>query len=364
MVIIKKIICMFMPVILPFFKRISKMDLKEARKHLECYSRKPLGEAIAENNLREPICDLQIIVPAYNVEKYIENCMESILSQKTKYTYKVILIDDGSTDKTSTIVDRFLSNDNVMVIHQENSGFSGARNVGLENLFGKYIMFVDSDDMLCQGAIDALLDAAFLNDSDIVEGGAFSMIDGTNQKSVYFAHLKKKCLSTAFGTLHGQPWAKVYKAECFKNICFPEGFWFEDSILSFLIYPVKKRICVVDEFIYIYRLNPGGISSTFKNKPKAIDTYWITEMLMGSLQKSNIDVSNIFFEKYLNQLILNQKRLQAAPLYIQESTFVLSVQMMNSYFPDHMINSKRHKKLVKALLENDLGAYRFYCKCC
>ena len=93
---------------------------------LENFSSKPKGSCIRENALSCPFsCDLQIIVPAYNVEKYLKQCMDSILAQRTKYRFHVVLVDDGSTDRTGEIADTYLKDSRVTVIHQENRGFSG-----------------------------------------------------------------------------------------------------------------------------------------------------------------------------------------------------------------------------------------------
>ena len=141
----------------PLYSRVSSIDASSARETLNRFSPKPAGTPDATNLLPDPRCDLQIVIPAYNVESYLAKCMDSVLSQKTKYTYHVVLVDDGSTDATPAIADRYAADSRVTVIHQENRGFSGARNVGLSTLFGRYIMFVDSDDYLPQGAMRVTL---------------------------------------------------------------------------------------------------------------------------------------------------------------------------------------------------------------
>ena len=358
--LIKKMSKAVFPLFSCFFTKKASLNSHEALTTLAAFSPKPTGEPVFRNTLQPPICDLQIIIPAYNVENYLRDCLESILSQKTKFTYKVVLINDGSTDNTAAIADQYRAHENVIVIDQENKGFSGARNTGLRELFGKYIMFVDSDDMLCPGAIDALLQTAFEHDCDIVEGGAFSLRE--DQRQIYFSYPKKKALGSALGKLHGQPWAKVFKAECFQNLVFPEGFWFEDSILSLLIYPVKKRVWIIDQFTYLYRLNPKGISLSSRNKAKSADTYWITEKLMETQKSLGIPADQAYLENFLAQLVLNQKRLARLPLEVQQSAFVLSCDLLRRYFSAELINANKHRLPVKTLSTRDWGMFRFYCR--
>lgn len=97
---------------------------------------------------------ISVIVPVYNVEKYLERCVESIFKQTYK-NIEIILVDDGSTDNSGKICDKFLKKDErVKVIHKENGGLSDARNAGLEILSGKYIMFVDSDDWISPAMVE------------------------------------------------------------------------------------------------------------------------------------------------------------------------------------------------------------------
>lgn len=224
----------------PVFSRRSAMDSASARETLLGFSPPPTGTAAADNRLLNPECDLQIVIPAYNVEAYLAQCMDSVLAQETKYTYRVILVDDGATDTTPAIADTYSDDPRVTVIHQRNKGLSGARNTGIREIFGKYLMFIDSDDFLLPGAIDAMLDTAFAHDCDLVEGGAYYVYD--NRKSVMHRYESDHKVSDPY-TLHGHAWGKLYRGALFEHLCFPEGYWYEDSLLSYLIFPnAKKRL--------------------------------------------------------------------------------------------------------------------------
>ena len=114
--------------------------------------------------------DLMIIVPIYNSAECIEMCLQSLLHQKTNYTYKIICVDDGSTDQTESILQKYKKFSNVEIIRQKNAGVASARNKALKNICGQYVLFVDSDDLLPEYSIELLMSTAIKNKADIVEG--------------------------------------------------------------------------------------------------------------------------------------------------------------------------------------------------
>ncbi len=329
-----------------------------ARKKLSNFSPNPNTSALSDNEAITPFSyDLQIIIPAYNVEAYIKECLDSVLNQKTKYNVKVVLIDDGSTDKTGEIINSY-SDARLEVIHQENRGFSGARNRGLEKIYAKYIMFVDSDDMLTDGAIDKLMDCAIENDCDIVEGG-YNYLRESHQYLGY-KHKTKKALNSQLD-LYGLPVAKVYKSCLFENIKFPLDYWFEDSICAFLVFPRAKNIRSITDIVYIYRLNINGITHTAPQKTKCVDTYWITEKLMENRAILNLENNDEYQERFYKQIILNEKRIVNMPNDIKESVFVLTCDLFEKYFSEYPA-LKKYKSLNKALKTKNYGVFSLYAK--
>ena len=361
---IKKAIKYALKTTLPVWKTVLSrkcmLDSDSARKNLEAFSRKPVGTPVAKNTLAEFTCDLQIIIPAYNVESYLKECLDSVLFQETQYTYKIVLINDGSTDNTTSIAEQYSHNDKVIVLHQENKGFSGARNTGLQNLFARYVMFVDSDDKLCPGAIEALLHTAFEYDCDIVEGGALALRGNGIQN--YFSHAQTKAIPTPLGVFHGQPWAKVFKSSYFEKIAFPEGFWFEDTIMTFLLYQAAERCFVTDKNVYTYRINPNGISCTFGGKPKSLDSYWVTESVMEACAQLQYPFNEASLDNFLYQITINQKRVSRLPELIQQSAFVLSAEMVNNYYSTQIIEKHEHSEVLQALLTRNWGLFRILCR--
>lgn len=341
----------------PLFSKVSTMPAETARKKLLACSPCPTGTTKASNTLLPKRCDLQIIIPAYNVERYLAACMDSVLAQETKYSFHVILVDDGAKDATPAICDRYADDPRVTVIHQANRGLSGARNTGLRELFGRYILFIDSDDLLLPGAIEALLDTAFSNDADLVEGGANYVFD-THQE---IAH----CYDTAAPvanpyTLHGHAWGKVYRAEIFENLCFPEGFWYEDSLLSYMIFPAVKRAYVCPHISYGYRINESGIVKSSVGKPRAVETYWITEVLLKEHTDTGLPTDEAFYEYLLLQARLNQLRIENLSPEIQESVFVLTCDLLQHAFAGMSLPTQ--KPLQKALRRKDFGMFKMCCK--
>jgi glycosyltransferase involved in cell wall biosynthesis len=130
---------------------------------------------------------VSIIVPIYNVELYLEECLDSIINQTYK-NIEIILVNDGSTDRSGEIIESYtLQDKRIIIMNQSNKGVSGARNAGIEKALGKYILFVDSDDMLLTTAIEILYQKANETDADIVIGNALSYYPN-GSKTIYFAY--------------------------------------------------------------------------------------------------------------------------------------------------------------------------------
>lgn len=343
----------------PLRSQKSQMDQQEAVSQVTACAGKPQGTCFAKNTLGECLWDLQIVVPAYNVEQYLPGCMESILAQKTQYTYHVFLVEDGAKDATPEIADRYAGDPRVTVIHQKNRGLSGARNTGLKELKGRYVLLVDSDDLLCEGAIEGLLDTAYRYDCDLVEGGAYYLTD--SGRTVMHRYSEDGQVENPFAELHGHAWGKLYRRELFADLCFPEGYWYEDSVLSFLIFSLAKTVCVSAQMAYAYRINESGIVKTSVGKPRAVETYWITEQLLAERVQRVLNMDAQFFNFMLLQIRLNQLRVQDLSTEVQEAVFVLTCDLLKRYFPESAMTG-REKNLIRALKEKDFGMFRMCCK--
>lgn len=341
----------------PFHHNVIILDEISARKELESFSPKPSGKATAHNIICKPYkYDLQIVIAAYNVEKYIKKCLDSVLTQETKYSIKVVVVDDGSTDETGKIIDSYQDDARLFVIHQSNQGLSAARNAGIRNIEAPYLMFIDSDDWIGGKSVDALLATAIENEADIVEGGHCTVYGESIQKINDVHNVTKlQSVSDLWGVAH----TKVYKSDLFSDICFMEGYWFEDTINKLLIYPRIKDFYKIPEYIYYYRMNQNSIMHVAKTKAKVLDTFWITEELVKEYHDRGFQFNEMYLRLLLQQILMNAKRLKNHPEKIQRSVFVLSSLIIKKYFCN-MINNDSKNNLLKSLIDADYGAYNLY----
>lgn len=313
------------------------------------------NSSICKDKVLSKAYDLQIIIPAYNVGKYIKECIESVISQSVEFSYICTIVNDGSTDNTGTILENYVSNPNIEIITQKNRGLSGARNRALENIKGKYIMFLDSDDKLAEGSINAFMRKAKETDADIIEGG-YSMFTYGNFIKSTFLH-KNALLTNWYRTLYGFPWGKIYKAELFQNIQFPEAYWFEDTIMSLLIYPICKQIVTISDLVYFYRINPKGITATSRHNIKCLDSLWITKRLLEDRAYLHLDNNGIISSFIMKQFTINSNRIQSLDdNTINRYVFIVTIFLYEKYFSQLKIQHP----LVPIFRNHDFKAYKLY----
>lgn len=213
---------------------------------------------------------LSIIIPTYNASVYIEETLFSILKQRTKYTYEIIIINDGSTDNTIPALEKFTKNyPNVFLLNIDNSGPAIARNVGIESATGDYIAFVDSDDKLFPNAIENLLNLAISNDSDLVICGFEINNLQTEERFTY-----KDCstvlrsreeIGSQFTSLYeknllNQIWNKIYKRTLLTDnqVVFPDYSYGEDRLFVFDVLEHVNTVTVTDDCYYEYCMRNNG----------------------------------------------------------------------------------------------------------
>ena len=221
--------------------------------------------------------DISVIVPVYNVEKYLDECIQSILKQ-TFDNFELILIDDGSVDKSGLICDKYLEIDSrVRVKHQNNCGQSSARNAGLDCACGTYITFIDSDDWVEPQYLEFLYNKIKIGGVDIVRT-AFrqSKINGENIMLHPFSGKELEVENSDFKLIEvylsnkimPMMTAGLYNAELFQSVRFPEHLCAEDMYVTFLSLYYSKKVILTNEILYNAREN---MESVTHKKIKTID---------------------------------------------------------------------------------------------
>ncbi len=299
------------------------------------------------------IYDLQIIVPVYNCECYVERCIQSIMNQRCGYRVLITVVNDGSTDSSRKILSKFENDDNIEIIDQVNAGLSEARNTGLNRLRANYVMFVDSDDYLLDNAIEPLISCAIVNNSDIVQGG-FTKISESGKLIKTTLYERRD----TFGELSGFPWGKIFNSKLFKNVRFSGNYWFEDTLCAMVLFPLAKRVSSIDSAVYAYRDNPRGISHNRKNL-KVIDTVYITRRLLEDRLTLGIALTQYDYEHFLRQVALNFKRINVlGNSDVSKKVFRLHIWLYRKYFTSFHTELQENKFMQKALQEDNYWLYQ------
>lgn len=216
---------------------------------------------------------ISVIVPVYNVAEYLNQCVESLVRQTYPHL-EVILVDDGSTDRSGEICDRWAEKDKrISVIHKGNGGLSDARNAGLAVACGRYIGFVDSDDWVAEEMFEQLFRACNSENAVIAACGYRRVYRDGEENHVLSDAVslsREEGLTALFkGESFGvQAWAKLYSAELFEGITYPVGRLFEDSFTTYKLFLKADRIVTVGGSMYFYRQRKSGITLTGFNEKK------------------------------------------------------------------------------------------------
>ena len=215
---------------------------------------------------------VSVIIPAYNVEQYVERCVYSVI-QQTYRNMEIILVDDGSTDSTGIICDRLAKEDNrISVIHKANGGLSDARNAGLDASRGEYISFVDSDDYIATDMIEHMMRAMCEEDISMVVAGFWKQ---NGDVRTYCGPTTDRIVSSEEALIdiyvgheiYPSSCNKLYRRELFDNNRFAVGMINEDSEIITKLLTECNRVALVSKPLYIYMIREGSITqSSFSSK--------------------------------------------------------------------------------------------------
>ena len=299
--------------------------------------------------------DISIIIPIYNSERYLYDCLNSILFQKYK-NFECILIDDGSTDCSSAICDEFGSLDKrFVVVHKKNGGVSDARNTGLQLANGEWVCFIDSDDKIESGFLERLYEC--VGDTDLIVGGckwvyANKIIEQNYEYRVatvdrFFFEFDKYRSSLEFTVWLHAPFSKLYKAALIKknNLHFDSSISLgEDYIFNLNYFTLCSTITTVSDSMYLYRVVDNSLSRNF-----TIQT------------KNSIFYLCDYTKRYVanNELILNKNSYLC---FAYNNYYSLVIKCCNSKFGKADVE-KIFSELTEKVCFSELRKVVFKCSC-
>lgn len=245
---------------------------------------------------------LSLVIPIYNVEQYIEECLESVCEQLTlDMQVEVILVNDGTPDNSMVLAHQYISENynhlknQFVFVDQENQGLSGARNTGISVSKGEYIAFLDSDDKLQETYFNKILKIIIEYNVDLIQFSALRFDNTGNYSSFLknnmntgFAELDEKTLVSIFEDSSWFAWLRVYNKKLFDfSNLFPLGINYEDAFLVPRLILKSSNIFYLDDILVLYRLNPNGI--TFSNSKKNIDNcQFVLESMIDRIQEHQL----------------------------------------------------------------------------
>lgn len=344
-------------------KRVSvDVNIDDARNIVNGIHPRLDSHPVYENKPIDVNIDLSIVVPVYNYVDVIESNIDSILNQKTEYNYQLIIVDDGSTDGAADVLKKYADNPKVKLIFQKNAGIGAARNTGINNADGKYLMFVDCDDIVHDDIVETLMNKAYSENYDMVmcahnlskerNGAIYEIVPNVYPKYNLIGYKN----GDEIMNLAGLPWCKAYKREIWNNVRFFPGYWYEDTIIQFLIFMQCKNYAYIPKVEYEYKWYEKNFSHTQGNSanPKSIDTYWLLIEILEQYKKNNMPVDDRLYTLVLRHISTyyygSVKNLDSK---VVEALFVLAKDLYSEYKPNHKVKLPFMLRQVEKSFDNN-----------
>ena len=252
---------------------------------------------------------ISVIVPIYNVEQYLRKCIDSIINQTYK-NLEIILVDDGSTDGSGEICNKYEQQDErIRVIHKKNGGAADARNKGLEVITGKFVSFVDSDDWIEYNFYENMIEQAIKYNADIVVSNYNYVSDNGDiicryEKNDKVRYNTEEAMNEMIhdGFIQAVIWNKLYLKSCIKDIRFKVGKICEDEFFTYKIIANAKEVVYNSKPLYFYRKREGSVMNKYKlNRLDGVEALYEKLTLCNTciynyqmiLKNHNIDPDNI-----------------------------------------------------------------------
>lgn len=283
---------------------------------------------------------ISVIVPIYNMEKYLNKCVDSILNQ-TYSNMEILLIDDGSTDLSPKICDEYMKTDSrIKVFHKKNGGLSDAKNFGIKKASGKYVAFVDSDDWIENNMYENMYYKLKDTKSNIVVCGRYIEYENGEKKEWYNKNEiimnKEQSLIylNSFYNFDMSSCDKLYEKSLFDNIEFPYGKKCEDAYTTYLLFNKADRVTYIPKCFYHYFQRSGSIS---RNEKINMDYIYAAEKQL-----------KFFITKYPHLIYIAETNYA----FSVKSIFQVSVERKLQLTDEFNLKRKEVKKYYKSILNN------------
>ena len=352
-------------------KRYVKYGRQKAFDYVSSLYAKPETDFHLVRDVLIPEIDVSIIVPVYNHANMIEKNIDTILTQETQYRYQLILVDDGSTDGAQEIIKKYINRQDIKVIFQENQGIGGARNTGLANANGKYIMFVDCDDTVDNTLVQTLMDAAYSSDCDIAMC-AHNLVKVRNGKTYsVIPNVYPDCDMMGYPedalvlNYAGLPWCKVYKRELWDHVSYLPGYWFEDTVIHCLLFTQCTEFKYISKVCYQYLWYEDNFSHTQGNgnRIKNIDIYWMLCDILKHYKSMELPKNSKYEIVLLKHLsAYYYPKISGMDSEVIDALFVLACDLYQQYGSPEIKVPYMLRVTRKALMENDINLWKLSLK--
>lgn len=313
---------------------------------------------------------LSVIIPVYNTEKYLKKCLESVIAalKNFKYTYEIIIVNDGSTGNEEKIIKEYLNNKNIVYYKKKNGGLASAKNFGIKKSKGKYLSFIDSDDYIdpdfFSEAFDNYITDKCLYDIVIYDWEAIDTKNNTKYvveaKNNNYVESKWGCIDVP---IMPSSCNKIVKKELFKNLSFPDRYIYEDLGTTLILFCRTDKIKYVNKPYYKYYLSESSIMrSDFSEKNlQMIDIFDILFTRLASESKVTLDdnqkmecmvYTRRFYEDLLEPISKQKfsKRYNLIKLMCKKIKNTNNIMINNPYFLKEIANNRRIKRIFNKLL--------------
>ncbi|MEE3878779.1 glycosyltransferase family 2 protein [Vibrio sp. YYF0003] len=270
--------------------------------------------------------EVSIILPVYNVEKYLRDCLDSV-NRQTFTNYEIIAVNDGSTDRSLNILLDYKSVffDKLKIINTENKGLSMARNRGLETASGEYVYFLDSDDTIENNTLERCLSMFKLNDADLVMFNANAFCDGMDSKELekfnYVRGVEEGEYPSGelfkqfiFGNYIVQSCCYMFRRKRFKHIKFIPGMLHEDNYFTTSLLLENVNVVIIKDSLFNRRIRPGSIMTSvksFRNAQGFYDTADLLEQKSQIIKDANVNYYlNVYIKRIRKSGVINESRLK------------------------------------------------------